>query len=814
MQCKPLCLGTVFFALAIFFAALPVSSQQSEDWYYNKVIRRIEYEGLKNVKKSDIEAVTKSFEGRVFTDAVYAEILSRIYALEYFEDVTPLAVPYDETRQSITLRFTVVERPVVTKLAFSGNKEIRTTELKNEVSIKERDIYIGARVLLDERTLREYYLKNGFTNVSVSSRTEVTANSVEITFVINEGASTIVSAVQFQGNQVITARKLKSLIATKEKSLIRKGAYQESSLEQDKQAIVTHYQDRGYADASVSDVVQETAFNEKAGRNEVTLTFIIHEGIQYTYGGITITGNKLFPTERLVKLIHLQEGVVFNQTRFQEGLMSIADLYFENGYTSNGFVPTISRDNEQKVITASYEITERGRSHVERIIIRGNTKTKTEVVLREIPIESGDIFSKARIQSGLRNLLNLQYFSAIVPEIVPGSEENLVDVIINVEEQSTTQVEFGLTFTGVSSPDEFPVSLFLRFKDSNIFGTGKTAAADTTLSPDVQSLTLSYGDSWLWGIPLGISVSAGVTHRNLTAVQRFYYADDQEALTGYMNYEQLSFSLGTSVGRRWNPNFAILSLTGGISASVQRNFYDAALFVPADYTIADYEAAWRLRNTLWTSFSVDDRDINYDPSSGWFISQRLGWTGIFPQPVETEFFLRTDTKAEIYFTLLNLPVTDAWSLKFVFMEYAGLSLLFPPQESMLGETSMLYIDGMFNGRGWMYYAYNYRGKAMFSNIMEIRMPIMPGLLAFDFFFDTVLIKQNQGDLFSNVTIDDFLFSFGPGLRFSMPQFPLRLLFSFAFKSENGEVKWLNSSGMLNATSPQPVFVLSFNLPNR
>jgi outer membrane protein insertion porin family len=77
-----------------------------------------------------------------------------------------------------------------------------------------------------------------------------------------------------------------------------------------------------------------------------------------------------------------------------------------------------------------------------------------------------------------------------------------------------------------------------------------------------------------------------------------------------------------------------------------------------------------------------------------------------------------------------------------------------------------------------------------------------------------VVKYNQGDLFTNVTVDDFLFSFGPGLRFSMPQFPLRLLFSFAFKSENGEIKWLNSSGVLNATSPQPVFVLSFNLPNR
>jgi outer membrane protein insertion porin family len=186
-----------------------------------------------------------------------------------------------------------------------------------------------------------------------------------------------------------------------------------------------------------------------------------------------------------------------------------------------------------------------------------------------------------------------------------------------------------------------------------------------------------------------------------------------------------------------------------------------------------------------------------------------------PQPIETEFFLRTDTKGEIYFTLLDYKVTDAWNLKFVIMNYTGLSFQVTPQKSMLGESSMLYIDGMFNGRGWMSFAYNQRGKAMWSNITELRMPVMPGLLSLDFFFDIAAVKSEPGDLFSNLRAEDLYFSFGPGLRFSMPQFPLRLLFSFPFKNDNGSIKWLSSTGIeLIAKSPQPVFVLSFNLTNR
>jgi outer membrane protein insertion porin family len=800
-------------ALLILLAAGQAESQ-SRDWYYNKTIRKIEFSGLKSVKSADMDAVTKQFVGRSYTDELFSEILSRIYALEYFDDVSPAAVPYDESGQTITLRFTVVERPVVTKILFGGNKDVRTTDLKNQISLKERDIFVASKVLLDERALREYYLKSGFTNVSISSRVVTTDAGIEVSFVINEGRATVVSAIRFQGNTIFTARKLKSVMESKEKNLLRKGAFQESALQLDRLAIATYYQDRGYADAAVTDVMQEAAFNEKEGRNEITLTYIIHEGIQYTYGGITISGNRLFPTETLTALIRIKEGTVFNQTRFQQGLMAIADLYFENGYTSNSFIPGTGKDSEKKQITATLEITERERSHIEHIVVRGNTKTKTEVVTREIPLESGDIFSKAKLQSGLRNLLNLQYFSAIVPEIIPGSEDNLVDVIINVEEQSTMSLEFGLTFSGVSSPEDFPVSLFVKFQESNFFGTGKTIGASTTLSPDVQSGTINYGESWWLNLPLGLSLSADVSHKNLTALQNVYFPASREYASNYMNYSQLSFSGAIGVGRRWFPNFGILSLSGGLTVSLLRNYYDARLFEPVDTTIAEYEDSWGWRNTLWTAFSVDDRDINYDPSRGWFASQRVSWTGFLPRPIEKEFFLRTDTKGEIYFTLLDVPITDLWRLKVVLMEYAGLSFMFPPDRASLGESSMLYVDGMFNGRGWMSYAYNTRGKAMFSNIMELRMPLLPGLLAFDFFFDTAVVKYDHKELFNGTKSDDFLFSFGPGLRFAMPQFPLRLMIAFAFKTEDGSVRWLNSGGSLAASSPQPLFVLSFSLPNR
>ena len=144
-------------------------------------------------------------------------------------------------------------------------------------------------------------------------------------------------------------------------------------------------------------------------------------------------------------------------SKYQAGLVAVTDLYFESGYTSNYFNPQVSKNTETKEISVAFTIVERPRSHIENIVLKGNEKTKDYVILRELPIESGDIFSKTKVTNGLRNLYNLQFFSAIVPDIVAGSEENLVDLVLNLEEQSTTAIEFGVTFSGIADPDAFPV---------------------------------------------------------------------------------------------------------------------------------------------------------------------------------------------------------------------------------------------------------------------------------------------------------------------------------------------------------------------
>ena len=797
----------VFWSILLtFITCFGLFAQDDSSWFYDKPISKIVFEGLVHVNREEVSSITHQYLGKDFTDSLYSELITKIYALELFEDIIPEAIPANEEKNSVILKFTVKELPVITKINFKGNAHVKPTNLKEVIGVKELEVLNEQKIPADVRAITEHYLNKGYTNVKVSYDLEKKDNGdVILTFNISEGKAVIVTQINFEGNYIVSEKTLKSKFTQKEKGLFNKGAFLEANEELDRQAILNYYHSRGYIDATVLDIKRSITENKEENRDEMILTYIVREGEQYTYGGITISGNTIFSTEQLVDCIKLKPGMIFNQPKFNEGLTAIYDTYFESGYTYNTFDDKMHRDTEKHEVSFTLRIIENDRAHIENIIIKGNEKTKDFVILRELPLESGDIFSKSKLTAGLRNLYNLQFFSMVAPQILPGSENNLVDLIINVEEQSTTSLEFGLTFSGVTESNKIPVSLFAKWQDSNVAGTGKTLSAQLAVATDQQSVSLGYSDSWFLGLPLSFSLSGSFYHKELTTLQNMYLADGLNTTDYYMDYTNWTTSVGASLGRRWTPEFAILTLAGGISFNLLNNVYDPDMYTPVDTTISEYNNDWGWTNSVWSSFSIDDRNINYDPTKGWFASQRLAWTGLIPA-IEDQFYLRSDTKLEGYWPLVDWAVSEHWSLQLILAGYTGLSFQVPSANTSIGATNQLYIDGMFNGRGWGVES-GVKGQAMWSSYVELRWPFVKGMLAADFFVDAVALKDTVQDL-STLNLNDFRFSFGPGLRIAMPQFPLRFLLANTFYFKDGQFTWRED----NKADWQ--FVLSFNIVNK
>lgn len=822
MRSKHLVLIGILSLAGFLFTSLPLFSQSS-NWYEGKPVRSVDFVGLNTIKKSELDGIVSSFKGKIFTDELVLDLYNRMFALDYFDDVIVKVDQPGDNYQTCKLIVEVTERPSIAKIVFTGNRQIHTSELKDKIAIKEKDVFIQSKLLIDERTLRNHYIDKGYSQAVVTSTSEKTDAGVVITFNINEGKQIVVKEIRFEGLTLVNAKTLKRKLTLKETNIFNAGSFKESSIEADKKIIATYFQDRGYVDARVLNVTQTSEYNSEKNRDELTIIFKIQEGSEYNFGGLAFEGNKVFTTEKLSSLVKLGVGKKYNETRFQESLAAVQNLYYENGYTSNSFTPEVLKDTDAKTIAYVLHIHENPRSHIEDIIIKGNTKTKEYVIRREIPIESGDIFSYSKLTTAVRNLYNLQYFSTVMPQIPQGSEQNLVDLVFEVEEQSTTSLDLGFTFSGVTDPDEFPVAFYTKIQDSNLFGEGRSVSASITLSTTEQSVSLGYGQNWLWGLPVSFNLSLGYTHANQYALRNKILPDGTiDNSYYYMQYEEHSFNLGASLGRRWTPDFAILTLTGGLSGSLINNIYNQNAYVPYDASISQYNNNWEPKNSIWTAFSMDDRNINYDPSNGWFFSQRLAWFGLLPQGLiddsfgETEFYLRTDTKLEYYYTLINKPVSENWSFKLIAMAYSGLSFQFPFFNSTIKQSNKLYIDGMFNGRGWTIYNTTAgRGQAMWSNILELRMPVVPGVISVDLIGDAVCIKNTFDGLFTDFANDEsWYFSWGPSLRFCIQQFPLRFLFMNTFKIEDGAVVWTDQRGQTTDWISSWHFVLSFNLTNR
>jgi outer membrane protein insertion porin family len=204
------------------------------------------------------------------------------------------------------------------------------------------------------------------------------------------------------------------------------------------------------------------------------------------------------------------------------------------------------------------------------------------------------------------------------------------------------------------------------------------------------------------------------------------------------------------------------------------------------------------------SASLDDRDFIISPSSGYLVSQNLAFTGGFL--FGSRHFIRTDTRLEGYVTFVDVPVFPSWNFKIVGAAQSSLSLLLPQfvvprsadrfdewgspgnRQVIAQPNDRLIIDGMTNARGW---EIGQAGEALWSNWLEVRMPIAEQFVWFDTFFDAATLYQEPfgEEGFGGMGIEDFYFSFGAGIRFTIPQFPIRLYLAKRFQIEDGRLQW-------------------------
>ena len=364
----------VFAAVLLFimsvsgFSQEPSSSEEDSDWYHGKPIKDIVFSGLKNISQSELDGLMNPFKGRAFNDTIYWDMTGRLYALEYFDKIESSTHRASPAGSEVIIRFTVVERPVIGRINFAGNSGLRRSELTEVITSKVNNIYNSAKVRVDIEAIKNKYTEKGYPNAAVTaSETKAGDSSITLIFNITEGEKISITKIEFQGNTRFSHNALRGQLSLKAKSLINDGAFQEAKLLADIEAVTKYYHERGLIDAEVVDVTR--TFDSDAKGTNLVLTFMIEEGSEFRFGGITFEGNVIFTTEQLQKLVTSKTGEIANMTRIEMDMQRVADLYFENGYIFNSINRTPEKNYQTLVISYNISIVERSRAYIEDIIV-------------------------------------------------------------------------------------------------------------------------------------------------------------------------------------------------------------------------------------------------------------------------------------------------------------------------------------------------------------------------------------------------------------------------------------------------------------
>lgn len=393
------------------------------------------------------------------------------------------------------------QEQLVGSVLFEGNRRFSDAQLLAMVDVSASGLYTSQRVASDVESIRQAYDRDGFLGVTVTSRTEPTADGrVRVVFQVNEGERAGIAAINFTGNNAVSGGNLKGTMLTKETGilswLLRDDTYDEQKVAVDRERIRLYYANRGYPDAQVNSVAEYDA-----ARNAYFVNFTINEGQRYEFGNVGIeTSINGLNTDILRSTVETGKGAQYSATNLQETIEKMAYEATAQGYSFADVRARLDRDVASGTFNVTYLVDEGARIYVERINITGNTKTRDFVIRRELAFGEGDPFNRSMVVRGRDSIQDLGFFSNVEVSTAPGSSPDKVILNVNVTETSTG--EYGAS-AGYSTSDGILGEVSLT--ERNFLGRGQYLRAAIGATGSGRTFDFSFTEPRF----MGLKVSAG-----------------------------------------------------------------------------------------------------------------------------------------------------------------------------------------------------------------------------------------------------------------------------------------------------------------
>jgi outer membrane protein insertion porin family len=405
-------------------------------------IKAIRVEGNKRVEPETVRSYLTFSSGDPYDPARIDESLKALFATGLFQDVRI-------RREGAAVVITIVENPIVNRVAFEGNSEIEDNTLASEVQLKSRAVYTRARVQSDVQRILDLYRRQGLYAAQVDPKIiNLDNNRIDVVFEINEGPSTKVRSINFIGNYAFSDSQLRYVISTTQTNILSflksTNIYDPDRLSLDKELLRQFYAKNGYADIRV---VSATADLDRDGRG-FFITFTIEEGERYRFANIDVeSGLPSINVDALRGDLLSRPGRVYNVEKVEKTAEALTIAASQQGYAFAQVKPRIDRDEISHTISITYVIDEGPRIYIERINILGNFRTHDDVIRREFRLAEGDAFNRLLVEAARRRLRTLGFFKSVDIDTDPGSAPDRLIITVRVVEQPTGELSFGVGYS-------------------------------------------------------------------------------------------------------------------------------------------------------------------------------------------------------------------------------------------------------------------------------------------------------------------------------------------------------------------------------
>jgi outer membrane protein insertion porin family len=429
------------------------------------------------------------------------EDIKALWKTNQFDDIR---VETEEGSEGgVVVIYVVREKRSIRKIYVSGNSEVGLDKINEVLDLKKDTIYDPAKVKRNAEKIHDLYVEKGFYLADVRTDFKIQSpTKLDIYFIIDEHAKVEVRKIQFTGNKHATDAQLRSVMATQEGNwlsfLTSAGTYREDAFERDNVLLMAYYYDHGYVTVKIGKPTVEMSGDKRF----LYITIPIEEGEIYKIGKLDFKGELLLSREDMIRSLRVKEGEIFNRNKLQSDILAINDFYKNRGYANVNVSPLTAVDADKRTVDLTFDLQQGKKVYIERINIRGNTKTRDKVIRRELKLIEGELFSQVLLDYSKNRAQALGFFEKVEVSTKRGSNDERIIVNIEVTERPTGTFQVG---AGFSSIENFIGQA--QVAQNNLFGRGTTLRLSAQISSLRQLFSVNYIDPYFLDTPLTFAFS-------------------------------------------------------------------------------------------------------------------------------------------------------------------------------------------------------------------------------------------------------------------------------------------------------------------